>query len=163
MKDIWNAIKSIFTHDAHGIVSKRGKGILSESQVHTIVSTPKAIEEFETVYNEIEIGRVESIPVPNQNEPIPHREAKLIQQELLEFRFSGEFVIGGVKHKVVYEPSNFEALLGAKERFASKAFCNSTKFTHHIFEADDETIGRAMRKAYDSFYKSVEEWKNNNL
>lgn len=163
MKDIWNAIKSIFTHDAHGIVSKRGKEILSESQGYTFTLTPKAIEEFETVYNEVEIGKVDQIPVANQSETIPHREATLIRQELLEFRFSGEFVIGGIKHKVVYEPSGFEALMGAKEKYTSQAFYNSTKFTHHIFEADDEAIGRAMRKAYDSFYKSVEDWKNNNL
>ena len=163
MKDIWNAIKSIFTHDAHNIVSKRGQEILSESQGYTAVSTPKAIKEFETVYNEIEIGKVESMPVANQSDVIAHREATLIRQELLEFRFTGEFVIGGVKHKVVYEPSGFEALMGAKERYTSKAFYSSTKFTHHIFEADDEMIGRAMRKAYDSFYKSVEDWKSNNL
>ena len=29
MRDIWNSIKSIFTHDAHSIVSKRGWEILS--------------------------------------------------------------------------------------------------------------------------------------
>ena len=38
MKDIWNAIKSIFVNDAHTIVSKRGKEILAEHQ--------KAIEWF---------------------------------------------------------------------------------------------------------------------
>lgn len=118
------------------------------------------IKEFETIYNEVKIGDVESIPVDNQSKVVAHKDAKLIEQNLLEFRFSGEFVIGGVKHKVVYEPSNFEAFLGAKERYTSQAFYNSTKFTHHIFEADDEMIGAAMRKAYNSFYKSVEDWKN---
>ena len=32
MKDIWNAIKSIFVNDAHSIISKRGKEILAEQQ-----------------------------------------------------------------------------------------------------------------------------------
>jgi hypothetical protein len=115
------------------------------------------------IYNEVEIGKVESIPVAKQSEVIPHRDGTLIQQELLEFRFSGEFVIGGVKHKVAYKPSGFVALMGAKERYTSKAFYSSTKFTHDIFKADDETIGAAMRKAFDSFYKSVEDWKKHNL
>jgi hypothetical protein len=121
------------------------------------------IKEFETVCNEIKIGKTESIPVDNNSFPIAHREQELIEQELLEFRFSGEFVIGGVKHKVVYEPSKLEAFFGAKDKYTSQAFYNSTKFTHHIFEADDEMIGAAMRKAYDSFYKSVEDWKKHNL
>ena len=117
------------------------------------------IKEFETVCNEVKIGEVESMQVANQSDVIPHREGKLIQQELLEFRFSGEFVIGGVKHKVVYEPTYFESFMGVKERYTSRAFYNSSKFTHHIFEADDEMIGAAMRKAYNSFYKSVQDWK----
>ena len=121
------------------------------------------MKEFETVYKEVEIGKVESMPISNQSEVIPHPEATLIRQEMLEFRFTGEFVIGGIKHKVVYEPSGFEALMGAREKYTSQAFYNSTKFTHHIFEADDEAIGRAMRKAYDSFYKSVEDWKKHKL
>lgn len=164
MKDIWNAIKSIFTHDAHGIVSDRGKALLSDQQKYTYLNNlnenvKKEIKEFETVYNEVEIGKVESMPVSNQSDVVPHRDATIIQQELLEFRFSGEFVIGGIKHKLVYEPSGLEALFGAKERYTSQAFYNSTRFTHHIFDADNETIGAAMRKAYDSFYKSVEDWK----
>ncbi len=121
------------------------------------------IKEFETVFNEIKIGKTESIPLSDNSFPIAHREQELIEQELLEFRFSGEFVIGGVKHKVVYEPSNLEAFFGAKDKYTSQAFYNSTKFTHRIFEADDEMIGAAMRKAYDSFYKSVEDWKKHNL
>ena len=121
------------------------------------------MKEFETIYKEVQIGDVESIPVDNKSNVVTHKDAELIEQHLLEFRFSGEFVIGGVKHKVAYDPSNFEALLGAKERYTSQAFYNSTKFTHHIFEADDEMIGAAMRQAYNKFYKSVEDWKNNNL
>ena len=32
MRDIWNAIKSIFVNDAHNIISERGKEILAEQQ-----------------------------------------------------------------------------------------------------------------------------------
>jgi hypothetical protein len=32
MKDIWNAVKSIFVNDAHEIISERGKEILAEQQ-----------------------------------------------------------------------------------------------------------------------------------
>jgi hypothetical protein len=32
MRDIWNAIKSIFVNDAHNIISQRGKEILAEQQ-----------------------------------------------------------------------------------------------------------------------------------
>lgn len=39
MKYIWNAIKTLFTHDAHGIVSKRGREILTEQQKYTFIST----------------------------------------------------------------------------------------------------------------------------
>lgn len=39
MKDIWNAIKSIFVNDAHNIISKRGKEILAEQQKYTFIST----------------------------------------------------------------------------------------------------------------------------
>lgn len=38
MKDVWNSMKSIFTNDAHSIVSKRGKEILSESQKYTFIN-----------------------------------------------------------------------------------------------------------------------------
>jgi hypothetical protein len=42
MKDIWNAIKSIFVNDAHNIISKRGKEILAEQQKeYTFVPNPK--------------------------------------------------------------------------------------------------------------------------
>jgi hypothetical protein len=37
MKDIWNSIKSIFTHDAHSIVSKRGEEILFDSDRSTFI------------------------------------------------------------------------------------------------------------------------------
>ena len=117
------------------------------------------MKEFETIYKEVQIGDVESIPVDSQRKVVDHKDAELIEQHMLEFRFSGEFVIGGVKHKVVYEPSNFEAFFGAKERYTSQAFYNYTTFTHHIFEADDEMIGAVMRQAYNKFYKSVKEWK----
>jgi hypothetical protein len=38
MRDIWNAIKSIFVNDAHSIISKRGKDILAEQQKYTFIS-----------------------------------------------------------------------------------------------------------------------------
>jgi hypothetical protein len=42
MKQIWNAIKNFFTHDAHSIVSKRGKEILAEQQKeYTFIPNPK--------------------------------------------------------------------------------------------------------------------------
>jgi hypothetical protein len=42
MKDIWNAIKSIFVNDAHEIISKRGKEILAEQQKeYTFIPNPK--------------------------------------------------------------------------------------------------------------------------
>jgi hypothetical protein len=42
MKDIWNAIKSIFVNDAHSIISKRGKEILAEQQKeYTFIPNPK--------------------------------------------------------------------------------------------------------------------------
>jgi len=42
MRDIWNAIKSIFVNDAHNIISKRGKEILAEQQKeYTFVPNPK--------------------------------------------------------------------------------------------------------------------------
>ena len=42
MRDIWNAIKSIFVNDAHEIVSKRGKEILAEQQKeYTFIPNPK--------------------------------------------------------------------------------------------------------------------------
>ncbi len=42
MRDIWNAIKSIFVNDAHNIISKRGKEILAEQQKeYTFIPNPK--------------------------------------------------------------------------------------------------------------------------
>jgi hypothetical protein len=42
MRDIWNAIKSIFVNDAHEIISERGKEILAEQQkVYTIKTNEK--------------------------------------------------------------------------------------------------------------------------
>jgi hypothetical protein len=42
MKEIWNAIKSIFINDAHSIISKRGKEILAEEQKkYTFIPNPK--------------------------------------------------------------------------------------------------------------------------
>jgi hypothetical protein len=42
MKQIWNAIKSIFVNDAHNIISKRGKEILAEQQKeYTFIPNPK--------------------------------------------------------------------------------------------------------------------------
>jgi hypothetical protein len=42
MKDIWNAIKSIFVNDAHSIISERGKEILAEQQKeYTFIPNPK--------------------------------------------------------------------------------------------------------------------------
>ena len=42
MRDIWNAIKSIFVNDAHEIISERGKEILAEQQkVYTINTNEK--------------------------------------------------------------------------------------------------------------------------
>jgi hypothetical protein len=42
MKDIWNAIKSIFVNDAHNIISQRGKEILAEQQKeYTFIPNPK--------------------------------------------------------------------------------------------------------------------------
>jgi len=42
MRDIWNAIKSIFVNDAHSIISKRGKEILAEQQKeYTFIPNPK--------------------------------------------------------------------------------------------------------------------------
>jgi hypothetical protein len=42
MKDIWNAIKSIFVNDAHNIISERGKEILAEQQKeYTFIANPK--------------------------------------------------------------------------------------------------------------------------
>lgn len=39
MKDIWNVIKNVFVNDSHNSISKRGKGILAESQRYTFIST----------------------------------------------------------------------------------------------------------------------------
>jgi hypothetical protein len=42
MRDIWNAIKSIFVNDAHSIISKRGKEILAEQEkTYTFIPNPK--------------------------------------------------------------------------------------------------------------------------
>ena len=42
MRDIWNAIKSIFVNDAHNIISQRGKEILAEQQKeYTFIPNPK--------------------------------------------------------------------------------------------------------------------------
>ena len=38
MRDIWNAVKSIFVNDAHNIISQRGKEILAEQQKYTFIS-----------------------------------------------------------------------------------------------------------------------------
>jgi len=39
MRDIWNAIKSIFVNDAHNIISQRGKDILAEQQKEYTINT----------------------------------------------------------------------------------------------------------------------------
>ena len=42
MRDIWNAIKSIFVNDAHNIISQRGKEILAEQEkTYTFIPNPK--------------------------------------------------------------------------------------------------------------------------
>jgi hypothetical protein len=56
MIHIWNAIKSIFVNDAHGIISKRGKEVSEESQRYTFISIHKP-SRTESIESDIKIDR----------------------------------------------------------------------------------------------------------
>ena len=58
MRDIWNAIKSIFVNDAHNIISQRGKEILAEQQNQREMKT-----EVNTV-NEDQFGQISILKQP---------------------------------------------------------------------------------------------------
>lgn len=56
MRSIWEGIKSIFINDAHTIISKRGKEILSEQQKYTFISTHKP-SRTESIDSDLTINR----------------------------------------------------------------------------------------------------------
>lgn len=101
---------------------------------------------------------VEKIPVSKHSD-VFHSEAELVQNEILEFRFQGQFLIGGKAYRLTYNPGIL-SLFGARERYTSQGFFLRSKFTHHIFDSmTDEELGKLIREEFNKFKKSVEDWK----
>ena len=119
------------------------------------------IEQLQRVAKEVEFGEIETLPDTGGN--IIHQNSKIIECQLVEFKFMGEFAIGGKYYRCVWEPPFIMQLAGADARYEGQAFHKRMQFTHHIFEMDNEAIGALVRKAYDEFYASVENWKENGL
>lgn len=117
------------------------------------------IEEFSSIRDEVEIQPIETA-LDDSSGTVYHREARIIERDLFNLRFTGQFMFGGKYYRMTYKPNLLAAMSGAEPRYQGRCFYQEASFTHHIFDSlDDARIGRLVRNVYQEFYKNIKNWQ----